>query len=188
MLQVLSRAFLPIPSVWACLIHGCFWWMRQQEAAGHSVSTQQPLWPSMQDSGAGVMNEQNTSVFSPGCSQSFTTASIRVCMCPSAFIFFRPWPFLPSGHSGSLPLCQWIGLLPLPRCTSELHPLLWGNRTPQAVANRTNLLGLTDYGTDLCLHQHTFSSSPLIWVNRKRHYSRAFGTDVEGMLLTGLLE
>lgn len=87
-----------------------------------------------------------------------------------------------------LALCQWIGLLPLPRCASELHPLLWGNRTPQAVANRTNLLGLTNYGTDLCLHQHTFSSSPLIWVNRKRHYSRAFGTDVEGMLLTGLLE
>lgn len=85
-------------------------------------------------------------------------------------------------------LCQWIGLLLLPRCASELHPLLWGNRTPQAAANRTNLLGLTDYGTDSCLHQYTFSSSPLTGVNRKRHYSRAFGTDVEGMLLTGLLE
>lgn len=113
--------------------------------------------------GAGVMNEQNTSVFSPGLSQSFTMASIRVCMCPSAFIFFLSWSFLPSGHSESL-LCvsgyDW-SFRPDARA-SELHPLLWGNRTPQAAANRTNLLGLTGYGTDSCLYQHTFSSSPLM--------------------------
>lgn len=82
-------------------------------------------------------------------------------------------------------LCQWIWLLLVRRCASELHPLLWGSSTSQAVANRTNPLGLRLWDRLVLTSVHILQLSleklaPFTWVNRKSTIPEQLGMIREG--------